>query len=424
MSDADTVDMIAMQHALVDRLIEKGSLQDATVEAAFRAVPRHPFLPDKAPEIVYQDHAIPTRFDADGRAISSSSQPAIMAIMLEQLALQPGQHVLEIGAGTGYNAALMGWLVGKDGRVTTVDIDPGIVADAQAHLQAVGAANVTAVCQDGMEGYAPHAPYDRIILTVGGWDIPPAWLNQLKPDGRLLLPLSLNGPQFSIAFERQNGCLHSVSVQPCGFMRLRGPLAGPDRSLHLDPENEVLLGYEDAIYNPRQIEAEKIYAWFTGPFQDVATGITLTPQEAWSSLPLWLALHEPDLMDLSVRGETARLPQAPFLIGKDTPEPWRLALGVITVDGMAFFVRAPQARPLPDSFSALPPPFELFVRGYGQAGTAVARLQQHLHHWEAAGRPAAPGLRVRACSLLGAPPAAAHISRRWHRFLVDWPNRE
>jgi protein-L-isoaspartate(D-aspartate) O-methyltransferase len=91
---------------LVVRLKAGGSLRTAAVEAAFRSVPRHVFLPDVGVTDVYTDRAFPTKH-ADGRPISSSSQPAIMAIMLEQLGLQPGQRVLEIGAGTGYNAALM-----------------------------------------------------------------------------------------------------------------------------------------------------------------------------------------------------------------------------------------------------------------------------------------------------------------------------
>lgn len=102
------IDSGPQHQALVDLLIQNENIQSERVAAAFRAVPRHPFLPDTPLEEVYADVAVPTHFDDDGRPISSSSQPAIMAIMLEQLDLQPGQHVLEVGAGTGYNAALMG----------------------------------------------------------------------------------------------------------------------------------------------------------------------------------------------------------------------------------------------------------------------------------------------------------------------------
>ena len=113
-----------LHQALVDQLTKNGSITTSAVEAAFRAVSRHLFLPHVPPEHVYQDQAIPTKYD-EGRAISSSSQPTIMAIMLEQLALAPGHRVLEIGAGTGYNAALMAHIVGDTGQVVTMDVNEG-----------------------------------------------------------------------------------------------------------------------------------------------------------------------------------------------------------------------------------------------------------------------------------------------------------
>src|SRR5579859_6035322 len=125
--------VFALQQDLVEQLIRAGNIRTEAVEAAFRAVPRHVFLPELAAEEAYRDEAIPTKF-LNGSAISSSSQPAIMAIMLEQLELQPGQRVLEIGAGTGYNAALIAHIVGETGQVVTIDIDEDIVADARTHL--------------------------------------------------------------------------------------------------------------------------------------------------------------------------------------------------------------------------------------------------------------------------------------------------
>ena len=167
-SDAD-----ALHHALIDGLVEQNLITSSPVAAAFRQVRRHHFLPHLPLEDVYQDQAIPTKFDENRQPISSSSQPAIMAIMLEQLALQPGHNVLEIGAGTGYNAALIAHIVGSKGHVTTVDIDPDLVDTARTNLAAAGFDQVQVVCADGMRGFAANAPYDRIILTVAGWDIPP-----------------------------------------------------------------------------------------------------------------------------------------------------------------------------------------------------------------------------------------------------------
>src|SRR5207253_8846717 len=221
-----------LRNRLVDGLKAAGYVRSAAVEAAFRTVPRHVFLPDVSLAEVYTDRAFPTKH-ADGRPISSSSQPAIMAIMLEQLALQPGQRVLEIGAGTGYNATLIAHIVGKGGHVVTIDIDEDLVLIARQHLAAAGFDSVDVRCADGGYGHPEAAPYDRIILTASAWDITPAWFKQLAVGGQLVLPLSLRQVQLSVAFERHEDHLESVSVADCGFMPLRGDFAGPQRVVPL-----------------------------------------------------------------------------------------------------------------------------------------------------------------------------------------------
>src|SRR5262249_61279870 len=139
----------------------------------------------------YLDTFIATKRQPDGEVISSSSQPEIMAIMLEQLDLQPGQRVLEIGAGTGYNAALLAHVVRDGGRVTTLDLDDDIVAGARAHLAAAGVTSVRVVCADGWAGCGEGGPFDRIILTGGAHDISPALRAPLAPGGRRVLPLGV-----------------------------------------------------------------------------------------------------------------------------------------------------------------------------------------------------------------------------------------
>src|SRR5262249_36127933 len=119
-------DASALHRALIDSLVGRGALADSRIEAAFRSVPRHLFLPGMPLDDVYRDQAIPTQL-VEGEAISLSPQPEMMAIMLEELELEPGLSVLEIGAGTGYNAALMSHVVGEAGTVTTVDFDADLV---------------------------------------------------------------------------------------------------------------------------------------------------------------------------------------------------------------------------------------------------------------------------------------------------------
>lgn len=215
--------------ALVERLKAKGDIRDNRVEAAFLQVPRALFLPNVPPEQVYQDEAIALLRDPDGSVVSSSSQPSMMALMLAQLHLQPGHNVLEIGTGSGYNAALMQHIVGHNGKVTSIEFDPVIASQAQLNLQraAIGG-DVTVVQGDGALGFAPRAAYDRIIATVGVWDLPHAWVRQLKPRGLLVAPIWLEGMQFSAAFHLQaDGSLYSERNLPCGFVRLRGVSRGP-----------------------------------------------------------------------------------------------------------------------------------------------------------------------------------------------------
>jgi protein-L-isoaspartate(D-aspartate) O-methyltransferase len=211
---------------LVAHLQETGVLTDPAVTAAFEAVFRHQFLPGRRLSYVYEDTAIPTKIDAKGAALSSSSQPAIMALMLQQLALRPGQRVLEIGAGTGYNAALMARLVAPDGAVYTLDIAEDVCAQARANLEAAGVEGVNVILADGAGGWPEAAPYDGLIVTASVSDLAPAWLDQLRDGGRLVVPLALAGPShLCVAFVKHEGALFSDSLTNCGFLPLRGEMA-------------------------------------------------------------------------------------------------------------------------------------------------------------------------------------------------------
>lgn len=150
-------------------------------------MPRHTFVPEVPVDEAYADAPLYTKTDGNGASISAASQPRIVAMMLEQLQPEPGQRVLELGAGTGYNAGLLAHLVGEHGQVTTIDVDDNTVDDARSGLAAAGIDNVRVVLGDGALGHPDGAPYDRIIATVGAWGLPPAWLAQLAPGGRLVV---------------------------------------------------------------------------------------------------------------------------------------------------------------------------------------------------------------------------------------------
>lgn len=184
-TNASSASASQLRAQLADRLRED-TVRTPVVEAALRSVPRHLFLPGVPLDAAYANEPVYTKQDGVGASISAASQPRMVAMMLEQLQLQPGQRVLELGAGTGYNAAVMAAIAGEKGHVTAIDIDEDLVDGARAHLAAADVANVEVVLGDGALGHADAAPYDRVIATVGAYEVPPAWLDQLAPTGRLV----------------------------------------------------------------------------------------------------------------------------------------------------------------------------------------------------------------------------------------------
>lgn len=143
-------------------------------------------ITDPSLDAIYQDKALVTSIDERGFPDSSSSQPSFMAEQLESLDLRPGQRVLEIGTGTGYNAALMSLLVSSNGQVVSIDVNEAFVDKALSRLQQAGYNNVIAIPGDGWFGEDSYAPYDRILATCGVSTIPLTWLQQIRPDGVII----------------------------------------------------------------------------------------------------------------------------------------------------------------------------------------------------------------------------------------------
>ena len=260
------------------------------VVAAFRAVPRHLFLPDLPLDVVYQDRAIPLKRDENGLVISSSSQPTMMAIMLDQLQIQPGDNLLEIGTASGYNAAIMRHLADVNGRVTSIELEKDLVSNARRNLANAHAPDVVIVHADGARGYAPRAAYDRILATVGVWDVPPTWWTQLKPRGRLVVPIWLDGVQVSAAFvEAEDGTYVSADNRPCSFVYLRGESAGPSMWLQIRSTNLYILSDElekiDTAALTSLLRHDHDACYFEPP---------LTAQDYYSGYQLFMMLNEPE----------------------------------------------------------------------------------------------------------------------------------
>jgi len=416
-------DAAARLQGLVEDLKRRRCIRSSAVEAAFRAVPRHLFVPGAPLDDVYGDKAIPTKRSADGQFISSSSQPAIMALMLEQLGLVRGHRVLEIGAGTGYNAALMSHIVGPTGQVVTMDIDEDIVAAAREHLTAAGFNAVRVVCGDGGLGYPEAAPYDRVILTVGAWDITPAWREQVRPGGRLLLPLSIKGPQMCVAFERADGHLESVSIEECGFMMLRGAFAGPWGRIRL---GEITI----RIVDPSVFDPAAVRELLMAPHRDRPTGVRVKASNVFASLSHWLAFREPGYCDVIAEGEAAERGMVPALFDhrySSVTGTVKMAgtSGVLGDQGLCLFMRpldAPsEAEAGADVWGR---PFELFLRTFGPDDALADRIVEHIRAWDAAGRPSKEGLRIRAYPKdAGYRPADGEVvvDKRWSKLVLDWP---
>ncbi|MFD7443520.1 methyltransferase domain-containing protein [Streptomyces sp. NPDC059909] len=236
-----------VRRALVRRIAATGALEDPAWRAAFEEVPRHLFVPyyyvstfagyerlwcgDRDPDRrdrwlrgAYADGPLATRV-RDGQLLSSSSQPSLMARMLAALDVRDGHHVLEIGAGTGYNAALLSHRLG-DALVTTVELEPEITESARAHLAAAGY-HPTVITGDGARGCPERGPFDRIIVTCTLPSVPQDWLGQCRPGARILAPLATGLVALRVrdAGHAEGRFLHTAAY----FVPLRGgkPVRSP-----------------------------------------------------------------------------------------------------------------------------------------------------------------------------------------------------
>ncbi|KAB1149133.1 methyltransferase, FxLD system [Streptomyces luteolifulvus] len=279
-----TADAERLRNALVDQLRADGHARTPAVETALRTVPRHVFVPEATLEDAYANAPVHIKYDTDGTSISCASQPGVVALMLDQLDAQPGERILELGAGTGYNAGLLAHLVGESGHVTTLDVDDDLVEGARAHLASAGITNVRAVTRDGALGYAEGAPYDRIIATVGAHGVPHAWLQQLAPGGRLLVPQRLKGTvSRSIAYEQRDSRWVSLGSEMNTFMPLRRGIADDVRRvIPLSADGAVRLQAPAGL----SIDADALAGVLDQPRTEEWTGMTVRAMES----PEWMEL--------------------------------------------------------------------------------------------------------------------------------------
>jgi protein-L-isoaspartate(D-aspartate) O-methyltransferase len=279
----------------VAALRREGVLSREGVAAAFAAVPRELFLSrgfyradgarvepdfDGFLDAVYANHALVTKL-RDGVPVSSSSQPSLMAIMLGALDLSAGMRVLEIGAGTGYNAALM---AAMGARVTSIDVQPDVVERARAALVEAGVSGVDVWLDDGYLGGSPAAPYDRVVVTVGVSGVSPHWLDQLAPGGFVVAPVAHAGHHPVLAVGPAADTVRATGVCPAGFMSAAGPLSARYPWAHPEPLRTTPLPTPTVRYPGRwdpPLDFDRYFdLWFaTGAWDRRVTGASLLGSE-------------------------------------------------------------------------------------------------------------------------------------------------
>ena len=207
-----------LRNKLVKKLREKG-ISDEKILTAIGKVPRHYFFENALLEHAYQDKAFPI---GQGQTIS---QPYTVAFQTEKLEVKPGHKVLEIGTGSGYQTAV---LAGLAAHVWTIERHAALAHAARERIAALGFTNVTVIVGDGTEGYAPGAPYDRILVTAGAPRVPGALEAQLAIGGRMVIPVGSAWHQDLQVIDRTPDGLRSEVGDACVFVPLVGREGWPE----------------------------------------------------------------------------------------------------------------------------------------------------------------------------------------------------
>ncbi|MEV0306555.1 methyltransferase, FxLD system [Nonomuraea fuscirosea] len=406
-TDHDVDEAARLRAAMVEKIAARhqalGLVLPAEVEQALRTVPRHLFTGDADLSTAYQNAAHVTKRNELGKSMSSVSAPWLQAIMLAQARLKPGDRVLEVGSG-GYNAALIQEVVGSAGSVTTIDIDPEVTDRARRCLAEAGYDGVEVICADAEHVIEPGRTFDAIIVTVGSWDVPPAWSAQLAEGGRLVVPLRTWGLTRSWVLQRQGNALVGRDHETCGFIAMKGAGAHQGTAVALldascDHSVGLWLDEEestDASALPGVLDLPRVEVW---------TGVTVGAGVQYSDQDLWLAaLSGFCLITASQEALDNGIVALPWMYG--TPA---------LVDGPNLAYRT-KPRPINDTFE-----FGVFAHG-PQAERTAQRMADQISAWDAAGRPT-PQLSVHPAGTPDDDLPDGHVLDKKHtRLVISWPS--
>jgi protein-L-isoaspartate(D-aspartate) O-methyltransferase len=203
------------RQAMVSLQIEARDISDSAVLAAMRKVPRHEYVPSEDRDYAYEDHPLPIGHE------QTISQPFIVAYMTALLRLKPGDRVLEIGTGSGYQAAVLAEIAGE---VVSIEIVDALARSAAERLDRLGYRNITVISGDGYFGWQERAPYDAIIVTAAPDEVPPRLVEQLRRGGRMAIPVGPSrwGQSLQLIEKLDDGSIKTSDMLPVAFVPLTG----------------------------------------------------------------------------------------------------------------------------------------------------------------------------------------------------------
>ena len=203
----------AARREMVETQLRRRDITSARVLDVLARAPRHKFVPDEAVDGAYEDHPLPI---GHGQTIS---QPYIVALMTQLVAPQPGDRALDIGAGSGYQAAVLAELCKE---VYSIEIVEPLARDAAERLRGLGHKNITVRAGDGYQGWKEHAPFDVIVVAAAPDHVPQPLVEQLAPGGRMVLPVGGYPQRLTLIRRDRDGKLHRSTVAPVMFVPMTG----------------------------------------------------------------------------------------------------------------------------------------------------------------------------------------------------------